>query len=180
MGQNQVAIVEIVWEGKKTKRETIRQQCYGRSSTNLYLANAKRVSPWSRELQRVWFGVGGKEPISGILQDLFWGVLCWESIFCSKYVVNQLRPLDACQKDWQKETQGVTLQMRERGTRQNQMDKNLSWDRQWKREKTLGMPKCSGGRTHTVRRVVGISEGCLQQAKIISEQQGQKREITLA
>ena len=111
-------------------------------------------------------------------QDLFWGVLCWESIFCSKYVVNQLRPLDACQKDWQKETQGVTFQMRERGTRQNQMDKNLSWDRQWKREKTLGMPRCSGGRTHMVRRVVGISEGCLQQAKIISEQQGQKREIT--
>ena len=56
-----------MWEGKKTKRETIRQQCYGRSSTNLYLANAKRVSPWSRELQRVWFGVGGKELISGIL-----------------------------------------------------------------------------------------------------------------
>jgi len=67
MGQNQVVAVEIAWERKKTKRETIRQQCYGRSTTNLYPANARKVGPWSRELQRVWFGVGGKQPISGIL-----------------------------------------------------------------------------------------------------------------
>ena len=56
-----MATPEIVWERKKTKREAIRQQCYGRSTTNLYLANAREVDPWSGELQRVWFGGGGKK-----------------------------------------------------------------------------------------------------------------------
>lgn len=36
------------------------------------------------------------------------------------------------------------------------MDKNLSWDGKWKREKTLGIPRCSRGQT--ANRVVGSSE----------------------
>ena len=61
-----MAVAEIAWERKKTKREAIRQQCYGRSTTNLYPANARGVDPWSRELRRVWFGGGGKGSISSI------------------------------------------------------------------------------------------------------------------
>lgn len=44
---------------------------------------------------------------------------------------------------------------REKDSRHNQMDKNLSWDGSG-RERTLGMPKCSGART--ANRVVGSSE----------------------
>lgn len=36
------------------------------------------------------------------------------------------------------------------------MDKNLSWE-QWKREKTLGMPRCS--ESQMANRIVGTSKG---------------------
>ena len=61
MRQHPMAAAEIAWERKKTKCEAIRQQCYGWSTTNLYPTNAREVDPWSRELQRVWFGGGGKK-----------------------------------------------------------------------------------------------------------------------
>lgn len=67
---------------------------------------------------------------------------------------------------------------RERGILQNGMDKNLTWDGWWKREKTLGMPRCSGGKTS--RRVVSTFERCSHQTKVVGEQQGKKGEIVWA
>jgi len=43
--QHPMAAAKIAWERKKTKREAIRQQCYGQITTNLYPANARGVDP---------------------------------------------------------------------------------------------------------------------------------------
>ena len=39
------------------------------------------------------------------------------------------------------------------------------------RERNMYMLRCSGGGTHTARRVVGTFEECLQQTKMVGEQQ---------
>ena len=47
------------------------------------------------------------------------------------------------------------------------MDKDLSWGGWWKQEKTLAMPRGSGGQT--AKRIVGTSEKCSQLTKMVGK-----------
>ena len=45
------------------------QSHFGRSNTNLYLANAREVNLWLRDLQRVWFGGWGDGGGGGVVGE---------------------------------------------------------------------------------------------------------------
>ena len=62
---------------RKQKQVVMEQPRYVRSTINLHLANAREVGPWSRDLQRVWFGGGGEKGLFSVSsQGLFWEILC--------------------------------------------------------------------------------------------------------
>ena len=73
----------------------------------------------------MWFGGGGKKPISSILPEPLLGGALLEKHFYPKQVVKQPKPIDACQRDWLKETQGLTIQRGEKDTWQNEMGESL-------------------------------------------------------
>ena len=75
------------------------QSHLGQSTTNLYPANAREVGPQSRDLQKVWFGGGGKMVYLWYPTKVSFGRYFAGKASLSKIDGKWLRPLDACYRD---------------------------------------------------------------------------------
>ena len=129
----------------KKKQRVVEQPCYGQNTTNLHPANTWVVGPQSRDLQRVWFSGGGKQPISGFQPGPFLGD-CWDGNFVQIQVVSGWDYLMHAREVGSERSMALSIQGRGKGSQQNQMNHNLLWNGQWRGEKVLGMPRVSGGR----------------------------------
>ena len=65
----------------------------------MYPANAREVGPQSRDLQRVWFGGGGKMAYFWYPANASFGRCSARKTFLSKISSKWLGPLDACHKN---------------------------------------------------------------------------------
>ena len=99
---------------------------------------------------------GGKWPIFDIQsRPLFGGAMLGRHI-CPKQVADGWDNLMHVREICRERPKTLPIEKREKDLFHNQMDKIFSWDGQWKREKMLGIPRCSGGLT--ANRTVGIYE----------------------
>ena len=91
-------MVEIAWERKKTKIESSGTTTLWSEYHQLYPANVREVGPWSRDLQRLWFGGGEKMAYFWYPARASFGRCFARMISLPKIGGRRLGPLYACQR----------------------------------------------------------------------------------
>ena len=92
----------------------------------------------------VWWG-GGNGLFLVSSQALFWEMLCWDSIFAQIQVINDWDHLMHVREVGKEKPKTLPIKIGGKDLQQYQMNYDLLWNGQWKREKVLGLARCSGG-----------------------------------